>query len=155
MAENQDQQPQSTITHSASCHKRTCSYDLEDQKVYSALCFRPYSKWALTSSWTERGQQHFAEIKSRMFEWMSKSAKWNLTYRLEARKDGDGKKSRMYQVYRQLKWCIGLAFSQLKILAVLNLLVCDLFGKNQIHYCISFNGRLYVILFYQMKIGGK
>jgi len=43
----QDQQPQSTIALLASCHKWTCSCDLEDQKVYSPLCFRPYFKWAL------------------------------------------------------------------------------------------------------------
>jgi len=49
---------------------------------------------------------------------------------LEAKEDGDGKKSWMYQVYRELKQCIGIAFSQLKLSAVLNLLFCELCGKK-------------------------
>lgn len=53
VAENQGQQPQNAMFFLlVSCRKLICSHDLEDQRVYSPLCFRPLSKWALTSSWT-------------------------------------------------------------------------------------------------------
>lgn len=86
--------------------------------------------------------------------YLSRRTKWILTYWAEVREDGDVKKSRCtkFKVDKTMHW---LCLFSIRKIGYFNSFILWSAKKKWIHYCISLNGRLCIILFYQMRIGAK
>lgn len=152
MAEKQELQPQSAAL-AGELPKWTCSHGPWGQKCPQFSCVlgpSPNELWPLPA---------LREVSSIILrpepECMLRSAKWHLPYQLEAKRMRKGIGAGCTSFADSWNKALALIFPQLKMLLVLNLFFCDLFGKKLIHLCISLNGRLYIILFYQMRIGAK